>query len=347
LVIGSLAVMSAVIASAPAAVWPGTEWEPRSPAECGLDEARLRELAEYAGGHGCVVRHGFMVLTWGDPTARIDVASAVKPWYVHFLIRAVEHGLIGSIDDPLVQWDPRLAGLNRGKDSRVSWRHLANQVSCYGVSEEPGTAFDYSDYNMALLFDTLFNTVYGTSWEKVDEEVLHPLLTDRMGCQDDPTFMAFGTDNRPGRLGVSMRDFARFGLLYLRGGEWNGERLISREHVKLVTTSPLSNDIPRTKGEPADMIEGQRTLGGGNNQCDHLGSYSFAWWTNGVDREGNRHWPDVPTDAYGAFGHGGIRAMVILPSLDMILCWNEANMKTPEMENHAIGLAVKAGEETR
>jgi len=344
---GSLAVVSAVIASAPVVVWPGREWASRTPAQCRLSESPLRELAEYAGGHGCVVRHGYMVFAWGDPTARIDVASAVKPWYVHFLIRAVEQGLIGSSDDPVAQWEPRLEGLNGGKDSHILWRHLANQVSCYGVSEDPGTAFDYSDFNMALLFDTLFTTVYGSSWEKIDDEVLHPLLTDRIGCQDGPTFMAFGTDNRPGRLGISMRDFARFGLLYLRGGEWNGERLISEEHVKLVTTNPLPNDIPRTKGEPSDMIEGQRSLGGGNNQCDHLGSYSFAWWTNGVDREGNRHWPDVPNDTYGAFGHGGIRAMAILPSLDMIVCWNETRIESREMENHALGLAVKAAEEMR
>ena len=54
---------------------------------------------------------------------------------------------------------------------------------------------------------------------------LHPLLTDLIGCEDNPTFMAFGEQDRPGRLGISPRDFARFGLLYLRGGMWNGKQL--------------------------------------------------------------------------------------------------------------------------
>ena len=44
------------------------------------------------------------------------------------------------------------------------------------------------------------------------------------------------------------------------------------------------------------MLPGQRSIGGKSNQTDHFGSYSFAWWTNGVDRGGKRHWPGVPND---------------------------------------------------
>ncbi|MBM3475039.1 MAG: hypothetical protein FJX75_17390 [Armatimonadetes bacterium] len=93
------------------------------------------------------------------------------------------------------------------------------------------------------------------------------------------------------------------------------------------------------------MLPGQRTLGSQrvpDNQCDHLGSYSFLWWTNGIDREGTRHWPDVPTDAYGAFGHGGPRAMVVIPSLDVIVSWNDASVTSREAENEALRLLTQA-----
>ena len=40
-----------------------------------------------------------------------------------------------------------------------------------------------------------------------------------------------------GRLGISNRDFARLGLLYLHNGSWDGRRLISPEHVRLVTAA--------------------------------------------------------------------------------------------------------------
>ena len=90
------------------------------------------------------------------------------------------------------------------------------------------------------------------------------------------------------------------------------------------------------------MLPEQRSLGGGKNQTDHMGSYSYAWWVNGVDREGERHWPDAPEDTFGAFGHGGLRAMVVLPSLDLIISWNDSSVNSRERENRALGLLVEA-----
>jgi hypothetical protein len=90
------------------------------------------------------------------------------------------------------------------------------------------------------------------------------------------------------------------------------------------------------------MIAGQRSIGGGSNQTDHFGSYSFTWWTNGVDRQGKRHWPNVPHDAVGAFGHAGKRAMVLLPSKDLIVVWNETRVHGPQMEDRALELLVSA-----
>jgi hypothetical protein len=210
------------------------------------------------------------------------------------------------------------------------------------VRERPGEAFDYSDYQIALFADTLFLRVWGATWETVDDDVLHPMLTDLLGCEDRPTLTAFGVHDRPARLAISVRDFARFGLLYLRHGEWNGVRVIRAEHVARATTSAVVPDLPRTTGEQAEMIRGQRSLGGGNNQTDHFGSYSYAWWTNGVDRTRARHWPAAPPDTYGAFGHGGIRAMVILPSLDLVVSWNDARIEGRDMENRALELLVAA-----
>jgi hypothetical protein len=188
--------------------------------------------------------------------------------------------------------------------------------------------------------------VYGSTWEKVDRDILHPKLTNLLQCQDNPTFMAFGTGNRPGRLAISPRDFARFGLLYLRRGKWKDKQLISTKHVTMAVTSPLPNSIPRTKGKSADMIKGQRSIGGGNNQCDHNGNYSFAWWINGIGRDGKHNWPDVPGDVFGCFGHGDIRAMVVMPGLDLIVCWNDTKIEGNRMVNHALKLLRDSVTET-
>ncbi|MBI1901358.1 MAG: serine hydrolase [Planctomycetia bacterium] len=334
-------------------IFPGEAWEPKTPAQVGLDATALKAFSDYVGGRGCVVRHGCLVYTWGDAAQRGDVASAAKPVYAHLLFKAIEDGKIVGLDEKIVKWEPRLADINKSlgfKDRDIAWQHLATQTSCYGVADKPGSAFCYNDWQMALFFDTLFLKVYGATHDTVDEKVFRPLLADPLGCQDEPTMMAFGKGDRAGRLAISPRDFARFGLLYLRKGDWNGKPLISAKHAALAVTSPLPNSIPRSEGNAAEMLTGQRSIGSQkvpDNQTDHFGSYSFLWWTNGRDREGTRMWPDAPADAFGAFGHGGPRALVVIPSLDIVVSYNDAKLEgwasgKENPTNRAMKLLVEA-----
>lgn len=348
LFVACLALLSGEAGGADPPVFPKTTWTFRSPHDVGLDARKLDRLRGYLGGRGCVVRKGFLVYSWGDVSLRADVASACKPVFVHLLFKAVEEGRIESLDTPVFRHEPRLQMLNAAlgfKDRGITWKQLACQTSCYGVTEAPGAAFDYSDFNMALLFDTLVEKVFQVGARQADAEVLHPRFTAPLNCEDRPTLLAFGVDDRPGRVGISVRDFARFGLLYLRQGEWNGKALIRREQVVQVVTSPAAASLPRTRGKMAEMIPGQRSLGGGNNQTGHFNSYSFAWWTNGVGREGSRHWPHAPADAFAALGHGGRRGLVVIPSFDLVLSWNDAKLTNSDMQDRTIQMLAESWDE--
>ncbi len=330
-------------------VYPGKHWQTESPAKSGLDEAKLHEIAAMARGSGCIVRYGAMVYQWGQADRRRDVASAAKPIYSHFLLKAVEDGLLTDLDQPVCEWEPKLRGLNPNlnyKDRRITWRHLAFQTACYGLTNEPGTAFAYNDWQMALFWDLLFEKVYGADFDTVDTEVLHPKLTDILQCEDRPSFLAFGAGDRPGRTAISPRDFARFGLLYLRGGKWHDKQLIRAASARMAVTSPLPLSLPQTQADAAEMLAGQRSIGSRrvpDNQCDHAGSYSWLWWINGIDREGRYRWSDsVPPDTYGCFGHGGVRAMVVIPSLDLIISWNDTQIEGTGKEGQVLGLLVQA-----
>ena len=334
-----------------AQTFPGASWEFKTPAEVGMDAAGLDTYDNFLAGRGCVVRHGYMIHTWGDQSYRQDIASACKPWITHFLFKAVEDGRLSSLDDLAVNWEPCLYDINPNlayKDRLITFRHMATQTSCYGVTEMPGAAFDYNDWQMALFWDTLFLEVYGATYTDVDATVLRPMLTDTLQCQDTPTVLAFGTGDRPGRVRVSVRDFARFGLLYLHGGNWNGVQLISDVHAAMAVTSPLSNSIPRTAAQAAQMCPGQRSIGSTSipdDQTDHLGSYSYTWWTNGLDRTGQRHWPNAPLNTYGAFGHkNGKRAVVVMPGLDIVTSWNDTTLdsKPGNPANEALRLLTEA-----
>ena len=132
-----LLAIAAAIPAAPGAnrapteqpVYPAAEWEKRTPEQVGLSAEKLKSLADLAGGRGCVVRHGYLVYTWGDPAKSGDIASAVKPVISTLLLLAVQNGTLASVDAKVADFEPGLLKLNRGKDAGITWQHLASQTS--------------------------------------------------------------------------------------------------------------------------------------------------------------------------------------------------------------------------
>jgi CubicO group peptidase (beta-lactamase class C family) len=307
--------------SSKGAVFPGDHWELQSPAQASLSAVKLDALSKLVGGRGCVVRHGYMVYAWGDQRKSSDVASAFKPLLSTLLFMAVQEGRLKSVDERVAEFEPGLKTLNSGKDSGITWRHLASQTSGYGLSEAPGVAYSYNDFALALYYDTLTYQVFGTN----GTEVLRTRLAEPLQFEDNFTFDAFGPNNRPGRLALSVRDFARFGLLYLRNGKWRDKQLLRPEFIRLAIDSPIPANTPLTRGREADMLPGQRSVGGTRNITRvGPGYYSFNWWLNRTNAAGQRLYVDAPPDAYVASGHGGKRALWIFPGLDLIVCWNDS-----------------------
>jgi CubicO group peptidase (beta-lactamase class C family) len=304
-------------------VYPAAEWEKRTLEQVGLSAEKLQALAGLVGGRGCIVRHGYLVYAWGDPAKSGDIASAVKPVVSTLLLLAVQQGKVKGVDGKVADFEPRLRALNRGKDAGITWRHLASQTSGYGLAEAPGEAHAYNDFALALYYDTLMRRVY----KQDGTRVLKEQLGDVLGFQDRYTFEAFGPGDRPGRLAISVRDLARFGLLYLRDGRWKDRQVLTPESVRTILSSPVPAGLPRTRGGGADMLPKQRSLGGGKDQTPAgPGYYSFNWWLNRTDRDGRRLYADSPPDTFVAMGHGGERALWVVPSLDLVVAWNDATI---------------------
>lgn len=304
-------------------VFPGEEWMTCEPQAVGLDQEKLDALRDLAGGRGCVIRHGYLAYSWGDPSKSRDVASAFKPVLSTLLCFAIQEGKIAGPDERVARFEPRLKEINNGKDAAMTWRHLASQTACYGWAEEPGAAWAYNDYALALYYDTLMNKVFAMP----PDQVLRHYLAEPLQFQDAYTFEAFGPKDRPGRLALSVRDFARFGYFILQKGRWGNKQLLQEKYVDMMLTSIVPPETPGVSGKEADMIPHQRSIGGSKNITPiGPGFYSFNWWLNGVDRHGKRLYVDAPPDAFAASGHGGVRAVWIIPSLDLIVSWNDANI---------------------
>lgn len=300
--------------------FPGRTWQRVAPESVGLRSDKLMELEQLIQGRGCVVRHGRMAHAWGDIAQSGDIASAVKPIISTLMLMAVRQGKLKSPDSRVAEALPELKELNAGKDSGITWRHLGSQTSGYGLAEKPGEAYAYNDYALALYYDALMDRVY----RQDGTDVFRSLIADPIGFEDAYRFGAAGRQGG-GRLSVSVRDLARFGLLYLRDGTWAGKRVLPRGLVKDALGSVVPSRTPRTSGAEAPMLPGQRSIGGGKDQTPTgPGYYSFNWWVNRVGPGGKRLCVDGPPDLYFASGHWGKRVLLVIPSLDTVVAWNDS-----------------------
>ena len=113
-------------------------------------------------------------------------------------------------------------------------------------------------------------------------------LLDRIGMRN--TLLSadrFGDFVLSSQVYTSARDLARFGLLYLQNGLWNGERLLSEEWIDFVRTPAPST-------------------------ADRGNFYGGQFWLVPDERG------DVPKDAYSTAGNRG-QYVVIVPSHDLVI----------------------------
>jgi CubicO group peptidase (beta-lactamase class C family) len=105
----------------------------------------------------------------------------------------------------------------------------AAYVAAKPLETEPGTVFEYSTGTTALLAGIASDTLGGCRQEI---DYLHERLLDPLGIRTEELLLDPG-GCWYGGLGADMttRDFARFGLLVLRGGRWDGEQILPTSWV--------------------------------------------------------------------------------------------------------------------
>ena len=77
-----IASRSSVIAPAEAATWPGASSPQATPESVGLNKSKLLQAqsfaTRFAGGAGCVIRHGKLAHRWGSFSEPFPINSATK-----------------------------------------------------------------------------------------------------------------------------------------------------------------------------------------------------------------------------------------------------------------------------
>ena len=251
----------------------------------------------------------------------VDVTTRTRTWSTAKSIASTLIGMLVaegrmSLDEPLgLDWYPSVSSEDDDPRSTITLRHALNMSSGLfpidndsleyatgsglsywagassiqdmrnpGLIREPGTYWDYENY------DTL-RAVYAMKLVLGEEAYLeYPrrALLDKIGMRN--TLLSvdrFGDFILSSQVYTNARDLARFGLLYLQGGVWNGERLVSEDWIDFVRTPA-----------PATAQRGN--------------FYGGQFWLVPDDRT------DVPANAYSTSGNRG-QYTIIVPSHNLVI----------------------------
>jgi CubicO group peptidase (beta-lactamase class C family) len=304
---------------------PGHGWRVGTPKSAGMDpavlEAGLRQLGrERSVFSALVVRHGRLVAERYFHGSRQDhsnnVHSSSKSMLQALIGIAVRQGAIGSIDDPVHRYLPEYFADATAAERRITLRHLLTMTAGWKWQEDeteytvekqrdwvkaivdrdlehkPGTAFNYSSGNTHLLSAVLQRASGRNTCEFAQRYLFDPLGITAEHWGRDPQGVYSGGYN----LYLTPRELARFGLLYLNRGRWQGRQVVPRETV-------------------AQSMRPAVRTGDGY-------SYASGWWVRQVGGHA------VPF----AWGHGG-QYIYLLPAADVVVVVTENTREGHENED--------------
>jgi CubicO group peptidase (beta-lactamase class C family) len=297
--------------------WPTDEWVTATPEQMGMDPALLEEALDYAflPDHYTqgvvVVRGGAIVAERYADDASTDTRAA--SWEVAASITsaligiAIGDGLIPGVEtrasDYLTEWQgtnkepitiQSLLWMQSGLDFWVDWGFptpmgdyelgLAPDVLRVAmdnpVRAEPDARWFYNMRDPLLLGGVIERASGNSAIEYAREKIFRRIGADLVDWWVDAggQTLAFCCFDAP------TRQLAKFGLLFLRKGRWDGEQVVPEKWVNESTT--------RTSLHPG---------------------YAYHWWTGPKDLNSG-----LPVDLYASRGTDGQR-LIIIPSLDLII----------------------------
>ncbi len=260
------------------------------------------------GPAGMIIKNGYIVASWGD-TKRVDMTfSAAKSFLSTVAGLAVDHGLIRNVNDKVGEyvWDENFESPHNAK---ITWEHLLNQSSDWSGCQfeicdwadrpprtgtiddwknrkllEPGTVYEYNDVRVNLLAYSLLQVFRKPLPVVLKEKIMDPIHAsttwrwygyENSWVNVDGLMMqsVSGGGHFGGGLFINTEDMARFGLLFLRNGNWNGKQLLSEKWIDAAQQPSTPNP-----------------------------EYGYMWWTNVSD---SFRFKGASKDLYYAAGFGG------------------------------------------
>jgi CubicO group peptidase (beta-lactamase class C family) len=297
-------------------IFPGKTWAHASAAiEGGWSKERLAAVRAYADSIRCsasmIVQGGEVVDAWGDIDKKIDAYSVRKSLIsslygiysaegVIDINQTLEQIGIDDTPDSLTKAEKqaRVVDLLRARSGVYHQVDFETEIMKKNRpargSHPPGTYFYYNnwDYNVV---GTIFEKETGKKiGDAFYERIAKPLGMEDFQPGDVFYFGGPLSIHRAYHFEITARDMARFGLLYLRHGRWNGKQIVPEAWVEKSTHT-------------SEMV----TVNG----LGEVGGYEYLWWVE----YGGVHFPEATLpgmfSARGANGH----YILVIPTLDLVI----------------------------
>jgi CubicO group peptidase (beta-lactamase class C family) len=254
----------------------GVEIDPPAPPSGADDDRAFDEFLRRTGTLGFVVLDDDLLVYeryfgGADRQTRQTSFSVAKSFVSTLIGIAIDEGLIGSVTDPVTEYLPELSKRDP-RFERITLRDLLTMSSGIRYEEQslplpwgddvdtyygtdlrdlalsatqivrpPGQEWLYNNYH-PLLLGLVLERATGTSVS----DYMATKLWQPLGAEADGTWNldseGSGFEKLESGLNATPIDFARFGQLFLHQGDWNGERIVSRDWVREATAADATTD---------------------------------------------------------------------------------------------------------
>lgn len=224
----------------------------------------------------------------GSGPQTTETSFSVAKSFVSTLVGiAIDQGRITSVDDPVTDYVPELAQRDP-RFSRITLRELMTMTSGLAyhesglpwpfgddtytylgtdlrqvaldrstIEEPPGRHWLYNNYNPLLL-----GLVLERATGMHVSDYMSVVLWQPLGAARDATWNldsdASGFEKMESGLNATARDYARFGLLFLHHGRWNGLQIVPAAWTRTATVPQVDTPWSNPYGY-FWWIDGQRT----------------------------------------------------------------------------------------
>jgi CubicO group peptidase (beta-lactamase class C family) len=183
----------------------------------------------------------------------------------------------------------------------------------FPMDVEPGTRFDYSNLASFMLSAILQETTGVDTLTYAQENLFDPLGIEDFYWETSPQGIYAGF----ARMWMKPHDLAKFGLLYLQQGQWDGEQIIPADWI-VETLTPHAYpknyvDILDSNGKKDN--DASQVAWVSNKFLKHFANgYGYQWW---LDKHGN----------YNALGTSG-QYLIVAPEENLVVMITNSSSDT-------------------